>query len=127
MVSTSFLGKGLAALALLVLPAVQAATPVSYPNPGACTGDCWTHDPAVVEGPDGSYYRFSTGRLIGIYKADALEGPWTKAGSVIQSKSIIDIPGNNDLWVSYNVGADLKLFLEDMLTFVNPRHLMSKS
>lgn len=94
---SSILGKGLAAIALLALPTVQA----TYPDPGSCSGECWAHDPAVFQGPDGSWFRFTTGSLIGIYKADALEGPWTYKGSVIDGASSIDLEGNNDLWVSY--------------------------
>lgn len=95
--SFSSICKGLAALAFLALPAVQA----SYPDPGSCTGECWTHDPAIFQSPDGTgYFRFSTGSLIGIYKADAWEGPWTYEGSVIDTASIIDMDGNDDLWVS---------------------------
>lgn len=95
-VSTS-LSKGLAALSLLALPAAVRA---AYPDPGSCSGDCWAHDPSLFQGPDGSYFRFTTGNLIGIYKSDALEGPWTYEGSVIDGASTIDLEGNDDLWVS---------------------------
>ncbi|KAI1210784.1 glycoside hydrolase family 43 protein [Annulohypoxylon truncatum] len=69
-----------------------------YPAPGACSGDCFTHDPAVVKRADGKYFRFSTLDLIGIWTADNLAGPWTRSGSVIQGASIINIPGNDVLW-----------------------------
>ena len=89
------------AFLLALLPsAVQA-----YPSPGACSGECFTHDPAVVKrASDGKYFRFSTLGLIGITTADDLAGPWTASGSVIQGASIINYPGNDVLWapdVSY--------------------------
>lgn len=91
------MAKGLAALALAVLPAVQA----SYPSPGSCTGSCWAHDPALIKRTsDGTYFRFNTGSEIGIYKADSLEGEWTYEGSAIEGGSSIDLTGNTDLWVS---------------------------
>ncbi|KUI59663.1 putative arabinan endo-1,5-alpha-L-arabinosidase A [Cytospora mali] len=95
MFTLSKLAKGLAALALTILPAVQAA----YPSPGACSGACWAHDPAVVKRTsDGVYFRFNTGSEIGIYKSSSLSGPWTFEGAAIPGGSSIDIAGNTDLW-----------------------------
>ncbi|OTB09182.1 glycoside hydrolase family 43 protein [Hypoxylon sp. CI-4A] len=67
-------------------------------TPGACSGDCFTHDPAVVKRYDGKYFRFSTLDLISIKTADSLSGPWTAAGSVIQGASVINMDGNDVLW-----------------------------
>lgn len=97
MISLSNMARGLAALTLAALPAVQA----SYPSPGACKGSCWAHDPALIKRTsDGTYFRFNTGSEIGIYKADSLEGEWTYEGSAIKGGSSIDLAGNTDLWVS---------------------------
>ncbi|KAH8901144.1 glycoside hydrolase, family 43 [Thozetella sp. PMI_491] len=90
-------------LASLLLPLVPSLVQ-AYANPGACSGDCFTHDPAVVRRADGKYFRFSTLDRIGIWTADNLAGPWTRSGSVIQGASIINQPGNAELWapdVSY--------------------------
>ncbi|KAI0123368.1 glycoside hydrolase, family 43 [Xylariales sp. AK1849] len=71
----------------------------AYANPGSCTGACWAHDPSVVQrSSDGVYFRFNTGSLIGIWKANALEGPWTYQGAAIPAGSSIDLAGNDDLW-----------------------------
>jgi arabinan endo-1,5-alpha-L-arabinosidase len=72
-----------------------------YANPGACSGDCWAHDPAVIRrSSDGTYFRFNTGSEIGIWKASSLTGSWTYQGKVLPSGSSIDLAGNTDLWVS---------------------------
>lgn len=76
-------------LAVLALPHLASG----YANPGACSGQCWTHDPAVVRRDDGVYFRFSTGSKIGIWKAPALEGPWTYQGAAIPAGSRINLPG----------------------------------
>ncbi|KAI6457711.1 hypothetical protein MCOR17_007716 [Pyricularia oryzae] len=81
-------------LAVLALPHLASG----YANPGACSGQCWTHDPAVVRRDDGVYFRFSTGSKIGIWKAPALEGPWTYQGAAIPAGSRINLPGRDDLW-----------------------------
>lgn len=58
---------GLLALALAALPGATA-----YPDPGACSGDCWAHDPCMIKRSDGTYFRFNTGSKIGIWTADAI-------------------------------------------------------
>ncbi|KAH8898444.1 putative arabinan endo-1,5-alpha-L-arabinosidase C [Thozetella sp. PMI_491] len=92
----------LAALLPFVPALVQA-----YANPIGCSGDCFTHDPAVIKRADGKYFRFSTLDGISIRTATDLAGPWTQAGSVIQGAGIINAPGNTVLWapdVSYMRG-----------------------
>jgi len=84
-----------AAAALLFLSSPVVA---DYPNPGACTGSCYTRDPAFIKRADGKYFRFNTKDRISIHTAPQIQGPWTQVGSVIQGKSIIDLPGNADLW-----------------------------
>ncbi|KAK6217922.1 hypothetical protein LQW54_003210 [Pestalotiopsis sp. IQ-011] len=83
---------------LIVSSAVLVSTVAAYADPGACSGECWTHDPAVARRSDGTYFRFSTGSEIGIYSASSLSGPWTLDGSAIPAGSSIDLTGNDDLW-----------------------------
>lgn len=99
--SIMFLGRVLRGLtALLTLAAVPAA---AYPDPIACTGACWAHDPGVVKRADGKYFRFGTGSKIGIWTASSLTGSWTYQGAAIPAGSSINLPGNDDLWVSFQV------------------------
>lgn len=72
----------------------------AYPDPGACSGNCYAHDPSVVKRADGTYFRFNTGGGIQIYKASSLEGSWTYEGDALPSGSSINLSGNTDLWVS---------------------------
>ncbi|KAI1464432.1 glycoside hydrolase family 43 protein [Daldinia caldariorum] len=88
----------LSTLSALLLSSLASVAQAQYPNPGACSGECFTHDPAVVKRADGKYFRFSTLDLIGISTADDLSGPWTRSGSVIQGASVINLPGNKELW-----------------------------
>lgn len=79
--------------------ALLGATVQAYGNPGACSGQCWSHDPSVVRRDDGTYFRFETGSKIGIWKAPDLVGPWTYQGAALPSGSKINLKGNDDLWV----------------------------
>ncbi|KAK6071018.1 arabinan endo-alpha-l-arabinosidase a [Seiridium cupressi] len=84
---------------LLAGAAALVSSVAGYADPGACSGDCWAHDPALIQRTsDGVYFRFNTGSLIGIWKSSALEGPWTYQGAAIPAGSIIDLAGNDDLW-----------------------------
>ncbi|KAF7943392.1 hypothetical protein EAE96_011318 [Botrytis aclada] len=70
----------------------------AYANPGACSGNCYAHDPALIQrSSDGTWFKFNTGNGIGIWKATALAGPWTYVGDAL-SKSSINLAGNGDLW-----------------------------
>ena len=84
---------------LLVSLALLSAAVNGQADPGACSGDCWTHDPALVRRDDGVYFRFNTGSKIGILKSNSISGPWTFEGSAIPSGSSINLPGRDDLWV----------------------------
>lgn len=75
----------------------------AYPEPGACSGNCYAHDPSMVKRSDGTYFRFNTGGGIQIYKANSIEGSWTYEGDALPSGSSIDLSGNTDLWVSYSL------------------------
>ena len=90
---------GLLAGLTAVLSAVSAVS--GYENPGACSGDCWSHDPAIIRrSSDGVYFRFETGGGIGMWKAPHLTGPWKHQGVVLEGGSKIDMAGNKELWVS---------------------------
>lgn len=81
--------------ALALLPAIVNA----YPPVGSCTGNCtgFMHDPNVVY-KEGTYYRFTTNGKINIATAPQISGPWTYQGAALPKGSIIDLPGNQDLW-----------------------------
>ncbi|RYP17637.1 hypothetical protein DL765_004419 [Monosporascus sp. GIB2] len=89
---SKFCGGLLASVALL------SSAVSGQANPGACSGDCWTHDPALVRRDDGVYFRFNTGNRIGILKSNSITGPWVFQGSAIPAGSKINLPGRNDLW-----------------------------
>lgn len=95
------LARSLATVALVGLATLPSLALGAYAAPGACSGDCWTHDPAVVKRSDGTYFRFSTGGGIGIYQASSLAGPWTYKGVALSGGSSISVTGNSgtDLWV----------------------------
>lgn len=82
------------ALALLHVAAVHG-----YANPGACSGACITHDPALIQSGDGTYYRFATAGDISIVSAPSIQGPWTGRGAVLPGGSSINNAGKNDPWV----------------------------
>lgn len=85
---------------LLSIPFLFASLVQSFANPGACSGACWSHDPAVVQRTsDGKYFRFSTGGGIEITTASSISGPWTIQGKALTSGSSINLSGNTDLWV----------------------------
>ncbi|KXG54628.1 Glycoside hydrolase, family 43 [Penicillium griseofulvum] len=76
----------------------QAVAVYGYANPGACSGACIIHDPALIQSADGTYYRFSTGGNIAVASSSSINGPWTSRGSVLPSGSKIDNSGKNDPW-----------------------------
>lgn len=91
----------LGAVALLGLAALPSLSSAAYAEPGACSGYCWTHDPAVVKrASDGTYFRFATGGGVQVAKATSLSGSWTFVGEALPGGSSIALAGNTDLWVS---------------------------
>ncbi|KAL2831794.1 glycosyl hydrolase [Aspergillus cavernicola] len=71
----------------------------TYPSPGPCTGDCWTHDPGFYQrNSDGRYFRFASGDGIHIHEASSLIGPWKATGVALANGSVIDHPGRTKLW-----------------------------
>lgn len=74
----------------------------AYSNPGSCSGNCYAHDPSLIQrSSDGTWFRFSTGNGIGIWKATSLAGSWTYVGDALSGGSSIDLTGNTDLWVHH--------------------------
>ncbi|KAL2855372.1 glycosyl hydrolase [Aspergillus pseudoustus] len=87
------------ALSALVASSLLAGVAYAYGSPGACSGTCNIHDPALIRREsDGTYFRFSTGNCISYASASSIEGPWTAIGSVLPDGSSIDLDGNDDLW-----------------------------
>ena len=72
-----------------------------FPAQRACSGGCegYVHDPAVIVGQDGKYYRFVTNNKITIATVPAITGPWESQDAALPNGSVIDKPGNDDLWV----------------------------
>lgn len=99
-------------LSCLLIPSILPAN--AYPSPGACTGPCNVHDPALIRREDGTYFRFSTGNKISYASAPAVEGPWTALGSVLPDGSIIDMEGRDDLWVCLFPTSSQSLFTYSM-------------
>lgn len=116
--------RRLGAVALMGLAALPALSSAAYADPGACSGYCWTHDPAVVKrASDGTYFRFATGGGIQVAKATSLSGSWTFEGEALPSGSSIALSGNTDLWVSEAPVAKAKSHFSFVLTKSRPRWL----
>lgn len=80
---------------------LTASTALAYAEPGACSGICNnSHDPGIIRREDGTYFRFSTGGRIAIHTAPSIEGPWEYNGALLPEGSSINLPGNQDLWVT---------------------------
>lgn len=102
----------------LILLRAVTATPFrrqasSFPDPVPCKGDCSSvHDPAVIKGNDGTYWRFTTFDNITIASSTSMLGPWATKGSVLHGGSLIDIPDNDGIWAPdvYNVDGTYHLF-----------------
>lgn len=74
----------------------------AYPNPGPCTGDCWAHDPSMIQrDSDGMYFRFSTANGVNTMMSPSIEGPWQDVGEALPngSKIQLDGVGNKNIWV----------------------------
>ncbi|KAJ5263515.1 hypothetical protein N7478_011120 [Penicillium angulare] len=77
------------ALSLLSIVSLASA---SYPAPGPCSGDCWTHDPSMIQrASDGAYFRFSTGSGVNTMTSPSIEGPWQDVGAALPDGSIIKL------------------------------------
>lgn len=95
-----FATSGLAAFLFTLITSLLPFVSGDYAAPGACSGNCFAHDPSLIRrSSDGTYFRFNTGGGVQIYKADSLEGEWTYEGDALPGGSSIDLDGNTDLWV----------------------------
>ncbi|KAJ5316735.1 hypothetical protein PENANT_c016G08955 [Penicillium antarcticum] len=86
-------------LGLFVL--LASALVSAYPNRGPCTGDCWTHDPSMIQRvSDGKYFRFATGTGVNTHTSPSVKGPWTDVGSALPDGSNIHIDGvdSKNIW-----------------------------
>lgn len=86
-----------------LIPLLTGALVDAYADPGACSGACYAHDPAVAQRvSDNTYFRFSTGAGIQVTKATSLSGPWTDEGYALPNGSSLSVTGNDgsELWVS---------------------------
>jgi len=94
--------------ALAAAVAVQA-----YSEPGACSGYCWAHDPAVIQrASDGTYFKFNTGTGIQYATSSSLAGPWTIQGYVLPNGSSINNSGSKDPWVGISNILDCTTYLQ---------------
>ncbi|KAJ5621980.1 hypothetical protein N7528_005212 [Penicillium herquei] len=87
--------------AFQVLSLALASLANAYPNPGPCTGDCWTHDPGMIQRvSDGTYFRFSTGSGVNTMSSPSIEGPWEDIGAALPEGSVIQLDNvdSMDIW-----------------------------
>ncbi|RYP68066.1 hypothetical protein DL770_008516 [Monosporascus sp. CRB-9-2] len=84
-------------VAAAAIPLLGSA--LGYAKPNACSGVCVnTHDPSIIRRDDGTYFRFSTGGRVAVHSAPDITGPWRYEGAALPAGSVIDNPGNQDLW-----------------------------
>jgi len=97
-----------------LITALAAAIAVqAYSEPGACSGYCWAHDPAVIQrASDGTYFKFNTGTGIQYATASSLAGPWTIQGYVLPNGSSINNSGSKDPWVGISNILDCTTYLQ---------------
>lgn len=87
--------------ALLFFSSLIAFAWAAYPNPIPGTDTVGCRDPAVLYRPESrSYFMFSTGKGVRIFKAPALDGPWKQVGQVMPNCSKVDNPGRCELWAA---------------------------
>ena len=78
--------------------ATSPFTNASWPLPNNVTGSAiYVHDPNMIK-YENNYYWFATGGLIPMGKAPSLSGPWEPYGNVLETESIINNPGRDDIW-----------------------------
>ncbi|KZV66585.1 glycoside hydrolase family 43 protein [Peniophora sp. CONT] len=76
-----------------------ALTALAEPNPIAGSSSVQVRDPAIwYNSATKKYYVFSTNNKITIFTSTSLTGPWTNVGAAIPNCSIINLPGNCNLW-----------------------------
>lgn len=85
-----------------LVPLLFTALASALPNSIPCTGDCWTHDPGMVQRvSDGKYYRFSTGTGVNTQSSPSIKGPWTDLGPALPDGTSIRLENTDhmNLWV----------------------------
>ncbi|EJD49252.1 glycoside hydrolase family 43 protein, partial [Auricularia subglabra TFB-10046 SS5] len=87
-------------LRALLSVSLLGAVAYAVPGPIAGTADINCRDPAMIYREETqTYYMFSTGQGMKIFKAPALDGPWKQEGYVMPNNcSKIEMEGNCDLW-----------------------------
>ena len=68
---------------LFLLPAAFALGQMLDPEP--CTGECFIHDPALVQSSNGTYYLYGSGPGVTVKTAPSLTGPWTPPSRVFDT------------------------------------------
>ncbi|KAI5296585.1 hypothetical protein KEM52_006206 [Ascosphaera acerosa] len=90
------------ALTSLCLALVGAAAAASnWPEPGKCVGDCYAHDPSIVQREsDGLYFKFTTREYLEYATSKSIEGPWTIVGHILPegSKLYPEFGENDNVW-----------------------------
>lgn len=85
-----------------LIPLLFTALASAYPNRGPCTGNCWAHDPAMIQRvSDGKYFRFSTGTGVPTHSSPSVKGPWEDIGSALPEGTKIHLDGvdSTNIWV----------------------------
>ncbi|KAI5287292.1 hypothetical protein KEM54_006094 [Ascosphaera aggregata] len=73
-------------LALALFGTFAAAA--AWPAAGKCYGDCYAHDPSIVQREsDGLYFKFTTREYLEYATSMSLEGPWKIVGYVLPEGS----------------------------------------
>ena len=91
----------LGALSSVFAAPLEPRQAASFPNPEPCNGNCsYIHDPSLVQGPDGTWFRLSTNGNIAIATAPDITGPWTYQGAMLPQGSSIQVDPNQQIWVS---------------------------
>lgn len=87
------------ALSVVLFGAVAAAA--NWPAAGKCTGECYAHDPSIVQREsDGKYFKFTTREFLEYASSDSLEGPWEIVGKILPNGSKLkDYAVNDNIWV----------------------------
>ncbi|KAG7085955.1 hypothetical protein E1B28_003483 [Marasmius oreades] len=80
----------------------------AVPNPLPGSENIVVRDPTIWYNPTPrKYFVFSTGEGIRIFTSPSLTGSWTRVGTVMPNCSIINHPGNCELWapsISFTLG-----------------------
>lgn len=67
----------------LLLTSASAVAQMLDPEP--CTGECFIHDPALIQSSNGTYYLYGSGPGVTVKTAPSLTGPWTPPSRVFDT------------------------------------------